>query len=112
MAATYGGPNIKAWHTNMPIAFGRPNPTSGQEPSEDEKLALEGMKKYSTKGNGYYIEQATQPQTIGYSLSDSPVGLLSWIYEKLASLTDGYAWDDDEGMLLLGCSFVCFFRSC
>jgi hypothetical protein len=41
--------------------------------------------------------QSTQPQTIGYSLADSPVGLLAWIYEKLISITDGYQWTDDEG---------------
>jgi hypothetical protein len=42
-------------------------------------------------------EQATRPQTLGYSLADSPVGLLAWIYEKLVEWTDGYPWTDDEG---------------
>lgn len=46
---------------------------------------------------GYFAEQSTQPQTIGYSLADSPVGLLAWIYEKLVAWTDEYAWTDDEG---------------
>ena len=46
---------------------------------------------------GYFHQQATKPQTIGYSLADSPVGLLAWIYEKLVSWTDEYPWDDDEG---------------
>ncbi|KIY71286.1 alpha/beta-hydrolase [Cylindrobasidium torrendii FP15055 ss-10] len=44
----------------------------------------------------YASEQGTKPQTIGYSLTDSPVGLLAWIYEKLVSWTDDYAWTDDE----------------
>ena len=39
------------------------------------------------------------PQTLGYSLADSPVGLLAWIYEKLVTWTDEYPWDDDEGLL-------------
>jgi hypothetical protein len=43
------------------------------------------------------MEQATQPQTLGYGLADSPVGLLAWIYEKLVNWTDSYPWDDDEG---------------
>ena len=34
---------------------------------------------------------------MGYSLADSPIGLLAWIYEKLVNWTDDYAWDDDEG---------------
>lgn len=60
----------------------------------------EGFKRtqdFRTNGHGYFLEQSTKPQTIGYSLSDSPVGLLAWIYEKLVAWTDGYAWTDDEG---------------
>lgn len=52
------------------------------------------------KGRGYFLEQATQPQTIGYSLADSPVGLLAWVYEKLVAWSDNYTWDDDEGELV------------
>jgi pimeloyl-ACP methyl ester carboxylesterase len=29
-------------------------------------------------------------------MTDSPVGLLAWIYEKLHDWTDSYAWTDDE----------------
>ena len=47
---------------------------------------------------GYSAEQSTKPQTLGYGLADSPVGLLSWIYEKLVAWTDHYPWTDDEGM--------------
>ena len=35
--------------------------------------------------------QSTKPQTLGYALSDSPVGLASWILEKF------YAWSDTKG---------------
>lgn len=59
------------------------------------------------KGSGYMVEQATKPQTIGYSLADSPVGLLAWIYEKLVSWTDEYAWTDDEGELERSPARVC-----
>ena len=48
---------------------------------------------------GYCAEQTTKPQTLGYSLADSPVGMLAWIYEKLVSITDSYPWEDDEGMV-------------
>lgn len=47
------------------------------------------------------MEQSSQPQTLGYSLADSPSGLLAWIYEKLVNWTDGYKWDDDEGRFRL-----------
>jgi len=39
---------------------------------------------------GYYHEQATKPQTLGYALADSPIGLLSWITEKF------YLWSDNR----------------
>lgn len=44
----------------------------------------------------YFAQMGTKPQTIGYSLADSPVGLLGWIYEKLLVWTDSYPWTDDE----------------
>jgi hypothetical protein len=48
------------------------------------------------EGLAYTMEHSTQPQTIGYGLSDSPVGLLAWIYEKLVNWSDEYPWTDDE----------------
>ncbi|MFG3078382.1 epoxide hydrolase family protein [Streptomyces sp. NPDC048225] len=36
----------------------------------------------------YAKQQATRPQTIGYSLVDSPVGLLAWIVDKFAEWSD------------------------
>lgn len=48
------------------------------------------------EGSGYRTEQGTKPQTLGYALSDSPVGLLAWIYEKFHDWTDSYPWTDDE----------------
>lgn len=62
-----------------------------------EKAGFERTTWFRKEGMGYNLEQGTQPQTVGYSLSDSPVGLLAWIYEKLVNWTDNYKWDDDEG---------------
>ncbi|KAI0674930.1 alpha/beta-hydrolase [Trametes maxima] len=61
-----------------------------------EKEGLRRSREFQARGSGYSQEQATQPQTLGYSLADSPVGLLAWIYEKLVSWSDDYAWEDDE----------------
>jgi hypothetical protein len=44
--------------------------------------------------------QSTRPQTLGYGLADSPVGMLAWIYEKLVQWTDSYPWTDEEGVCL------------
>src|SRR5205814_5391481 len=42
---------------------------------------------------GYQEIQSTKPQTLGQALSDSPVGLASWIIEKW------YGWSDHDGDL-------------
>ena len=58
---------------------------------------MAATKKFVNNGMGYYSIQSTKPQTLGFSLADSPVGLLAWIYEKLVAWTDSYPWTDDEG---------------
>lgn len=61
-----------------------------------EQHGLARTQWFFKKGNGYHKQQRTKPQTLGYSLADSPVGLLAWIYEKLHDWTDSYPWTDDE----------------
>ncbi|KZT23429.1 alpha/beta-hydrolase [Neolentinus lepideus HHB14362 ss-1] len=110
MASTYGPKHVKAWHTNMPVCrLPKPhrNPllflqlilhrfTPFSPYTEFERKGLERAERFIQKGQGYSREQGTQPQTLGYSLADSPVGLLAWIYEKLVNWTDHYQWEDDE----------------
>jgi len=62
-----------------------------------EKEGLARTEEHAKLGQGYMMEQSTKPQTLGYGLADSPVGLLAWIYEKLVGWTDAYPWEDDEG---------------
>ncbi len=45
------------------------------EPSAEERVAIDAITTFRTKGFGYFLEQATRPQTIGYALADSPVAL-------------------------------------
>jgi pimeloyl-ACP methyl ester carboxylesterase len=49
--------------------------------SEQERAAHEAVKTFTTDGFGYFMEQSTRPQTIGYSLLDSPVGLAAWMLD-------------------------------
>ena len=51
------------------------------EPSEAERAALDAIATFRTSGSGYFIEQATRPQTIGYALLDSPVALAAWMLD-------------------------------
>jgi pimeloyl-ACP methyl ester carboxylesterase len=59
--------------------------------TEKERAALEQTKAFRATGFGYFLEQATRPQTIGYALLDSPVALAAWMldhdtdsYEKIS----------------------------
>ena len=49
--------------------------------SEEERTALTAIKTFRTSGFGYFLEQATRPQTIGYALLDSPVALAAWMLD-------------------------------
>jgi pimeloyl-ACP methyl ester carboxylesterase len=49
--------------------------------SEQERAALEAVNTFRTNGFGYFLEQSTRPQTIGYALLDSPVALAAWMLD-------------------------------
>ena len=49
--------------------------------SEQERAAHDKLNTFTTDGFGYFLEQSTRPQTIGYSLLDSPVGLAAWMLD-------------------------------
>jgi len=49
--------------------------------SEEERAAHDALEAFTTDGFGYFLEQSTRPQTIGYSLLDSPVGLAAWLLD-------------------------------
>lgn len=81
-------PGLAGIHLNMPLVIPASLP---QELSPAERRAVERWKRFATDGFGYFQLQATRPQTIGYALSDSPVGQAAWIYEKF------HAWTDNTG---------------
>ena len=49
--------------------------------SEQERAAHNALTTFRASGFGYFLEQSTRPQTIGYSLLDSPVGLAAWLLD-------------------------------
>jgi pimeloyl-ACP methyl ester carboxylesterase len=49
--------------------------------SEQERAAHKALATFRASGFGYFLEQSTRPQTIGYSLLDSPVGLAAWLLD-------------------------------
>jgi pimeloyl-ACP methyl ester carboxylesterase len=49
--------------------------------SEQERAAAEAFATFKQDGFGYFLEMATRPQTIGYSMHDSPIGLAAWLLD-------------------------------
>jgi pimeloyl-ACP methyl ester carboxylesterase len=93
-------PGLMAVHVNLLLSIppeitrslgaGDPAPAGL---SEKERAAYDQRRARSL---GYYIEQVTRPQTIGYSLADSPIGLAAWLldhdphsYQQMAHAFEG-----------------------
>ena len=49
--------------------------------SEKERVAQKAVATFRASGFGYFLEQSTRPQTIGYSLLNLPVGLAAWLLD-------------------------------
>jgi pimeloyl-ACP methyl ester carboxylesterase len=77
-----------AAHVNWPFVF---PPKQPQNPTLAEKRAFERAAGFQGEQSGYFREQATRPQTIGYAIADSAAGQALWIYEKFQ------AWTDNRG---------------
>jgi pimeloyl-ACP methyl ester carboxylesterase len=65
-------------HTNLLVpALNGPMPTN----TDEEKAAAAQLAVFGQSGNGYFVEMASRPQTIGYALLDSPVALAAWMVD-------------------------------
>ncbi|HUR78120.1 MAG TPA: epoxide hydrolase [Acidimicrobiales bacterium] len=75
-----------ALHTNMIIA--PPGKDMLADLTAREQQALADYGTHDQWGTGYSKQQSTRPQTLGYSLVDSPAGQMAWIVEKFWQWTD------------------------
>jgi pimeloyl-ACP methyl ester carboxylesterase len=65
-------------HTNLLVpALNGPMPTD----TDEERAAAAQIATFGQSGNGYFVEMATRPQTIGYALLDSPIALAAWMID-------------------------------
>ena len=86
--ARQSAPGLLGIHINLPatippdvapvLAAGGPAPA---ELSETERAAFASVDTFFKKYRAYGVMMGTRPQTIGYALADSPVGLAAWIYD-------------------------------
>ncbi len=56
--------------------------------TEAEQRAVDRLEARGRTGSAYGEVHATKPQTLGYALTDSPVGLCAWIAEKYRDWAD------------------------
>lgn len=81
--------HCEAIHLNMVLAFppeGMDDPMSVV--SDEEKKQMAESQAFMQDGMGYFQLQSTRPQTLGYALQDSPLGLCAWLTEKYRDWTD------------------------
>lgn len=78
MPATVPADVAKALQNGEPVPAGL---------SEVEKAAFKSLNHLYIKGAGYAGMMVTRPQTLGYGLSDSPVGLAAFFLDKFNDWT-------------------------
>jgi pimeloyl-ACP methyl ester carboxylesterase len=83
---------LVAAHVNWPLVFPEQMPAN---PTAEEQAAYAAAGRFADEQFGYFKEQATRPQTVGYALADSPVGQAMWIYEKFQAWTDNHGNPED-----------------
>jgi len=91
-AAINDASHVVGLHSNFCLAGPPPgvkDPNDGVPAAELERMRA--RQAFFETERGYFLEQSTKPQTIGYALDDSPAGLAAWIVEKFRS------WSDSNG---------------
>lgn len=79
-------PGLIGIHLNMVIF--QPTDEERADATSEEQEMLGRMQRYDEQFSGYYKLQNTRPQSIGFGLSDSPVGLAAWIYALFQDVSD------------------------
>jgi len=74
-------------------AQARANPSAMSDLTDGERKALDDLSEYERRDSGYALINGTKPHTVGYALTDSPLGQAAWIIEKFRT------WSDRSGDL-------------
>ncbi|MCW1430627.1 epoxide hydrolase family protein [Novosphingobium sp. JCM 18896] len=97
-------PGLIGVHLNMPgtvpaeiAAILKAGGSAPATLSAPERAAFDALETFYRDSSGYAEMMVTRPQTIGYALVDSPLGLAAWIYDKFATWT--YSGGDPERVL-------------
>jgi microsomal epoxide hydrolase len=79
--------HVVGLHLNF-VTVPRPSGQRTADLRPEEQDQIERMRQWNAGEAGYAAEQSSKPQTVGYGLDDSPVGLAAWILEKFRTWTD------------------------
>ena len=75
--------NLLGIHINILITRHPEGPQTNEEKEWQERF-----RKEQRIEDGYRTQQATKPQTLSYSMMDSPIGVAAWIIEKMRGWSD------------------------
>jgi pimeloyl-ACP methyl ester carboxylesterase len=79
-------PGLIGIHLNMVMFQATEEERADATPAEQAMLAAAA--RYDQEFSGYYKLQSSRPQSIGFALADSPVGLAAWIYALFQDVSD------------------------
>jgi epoxide hydrolase len=79
-------PGLAGIHLNM-VMF-QPTDAERADATPQEQAMLSAAQRYDQLFSGYFKLQNSRPQSIGFSLADSPVGLAAWIYALFQDVSD------------------------
>jgi pimeloyl-ACP methyl ester carboxylesterase len=78
--------HVAGVHLIPPLAG--PDPAAPGDLTDAEREALARLRERGRASSAYSEMHRTAPQTVGYSLLDSPAGLCAWLGEKLLAWSD------------------------
>lgn len=79
---------VRGVHVTNFVAPPPRDPAELAELTETERARVDAFHRFQRTQRGYAWIQATKPRTLGYGLTDSPVGQLAWLVEKFKEWTD------------------------
>lgn len=99
LLAAYEPDRVVGVHLNYLPTLPPPGAELDGLPAEDlDRIAR--TRAYVAAPHGHMVVQSTRPHTLGYALTDSPVGQLAWITEKFDEWTDPALRPVDRDRLL------------
>ncbi|GIH21891.1 microsomal epoxide hydrolase [Acrocarpospora phusangensis] len=87
--------NVIGVHVNMLVTFPSGDPADMAALTPQEMAGLGKLLNFDQEMSAYFKLQATRPNTLGYALTDSPVGQLAWIVERFMDWTDAEKAPED-----------------